>query len=144
MKYKSNYIEKINILPQEIQDKILDKVFVEHKLFLYSPHTKYELDEDLLDAHEERIDNFFNRIIDDKVPFALWEILKTLEDKISELSLYKELHFRENLNNIKIIKSEDIILSNNKILEKHTLIDGFYSTINSKKKKENFYINRHE
>ena len=34
MKYKSNYIEKLNILPQELQDRILNIVFREHKLFL--------------------------------------------------------------------------------------------------------------
>ena len=88
MKYKSNYIEKINILPYEIQDTILDKVFVDHKSFLYSPRTKYELSEELLDAHEERIEKYFNRIIGDKLPFNLYEILKTLEDKEKILHIF--------------------------------------------------------
>lgn len=77
-------------MPYEIQDTILDKVFVEHKSFLYSPRTKYELSEELLDAHEERIDKFFNRIIDNEVPFALWEILKTLEYKEKILHIFDE------------------------------------------------------
>ncbi|MBD1149374.1 PQQ-dependent sugar dehydrogenase [Pelagibacterales bacterium SAG-MED27] len=107
-------------------------IFVSY-LFLYSAigENKYNNLKNLISNEHKKIikDIFFRyKILTNKD-------LKTLEDKISELSLYKELHFRENLNNIKIIKSEDIILSNNKILEKYTLIDGFYSTINSKKKK---------
>ena len=58
-----------------------------------------------------------------------------LQNEISELSFYKELYFKENLIDIEVIKTENIKLSNDKILEKYQIINGFYSTINNKKKK---------
>ena len=58
-----------------------------------------------------------------------------LQNEISELSFYKELYFKENLIDIEVIKTENIKLSNDKILEKYQIINGFYSPINNKKKK---------
>ena len=57
------------------------------------------------------------------------------QSKIDDLSFYKELYFKDNLIDIEVIKAKDIKLSNNKIIKKYKIINGFYSTINGKKKK---------
>lgn len=51
-------------------------------------------------------------------------------ESIYELPLVKlELDFKESLNDIRIEKTEDIKLSNNTIMNKYKLVDGFYSGI---------------
>ena len=90
MKYKSNYIEKINILPQEIQDKILDKVFVEHKLFLKRIDYSYEV----YSIIQEKIYNHFSDlVIKFKLPYKLplsISCLKTLSDKDEVLHIFDD------------------------------------------------------
>jgi hypothetical protein len=99
MKYKTNYITKLTILPEAIENKILDIVFIEHKSFLYCRYTKWLFSEELLEAHEERIIKYFNNIISGSLPFNL-KLLKTLEDK------NKIIHtFNNNTNQILYIDS---------------------------------------
>lgn len=80
MKYKKNYITKLSILPNEIQNKILDLVFIEHKSFLCCHYTKWKLSEELFDSHEDRIIKYFNNKISGYLPFNL-KLFKTLEEK---------------------------------------------------------------
>ncbi len=94
-----NYITILNLLPNEIQNKILDEVFIEHKSFLCCPYTKWKLSEELLDAHEDRIIKYFNNKISGCLPFNL-ELLKTLEDK--NKIIYT---FNDNINKILYIDS---------------------------------------
>lgn len=68
MKYKSNYIEKINIFPVELQDKILNIVFEEHKKFIKKIDYGYEI----FVAMQEKINEYFNNyIIDDRLPLDI-------------------------------------------------------------------------
>jgi len=112
MKYKTNYITKFSILPKEIENKILDKVFIEHKSFLYCGYTKWLFSEELLDAHDERIIKYFNNAISCSLPFNL-KLLKTLEEK------NKIIHtFNDNTNQILYIDSIRIL---NYILDEKVL-----------------------
>ena len=125
MKFKTNYISKLSLLPEEIQNKILDKVFIEHKSFLYCHYTKWMLSEELLDTHEARIIKYFNNIISGSLPFNL-KLLKTLEEK--NKIIYT---FNDNTNEILYIDSIKIF---NYILdEKDPTVDLIKFTFNYKK-----------
>tara|TARA_B100000902_G_C26940584_1_gene730831 strand:- start:71 stop:691 length:621 start_codon:yes stop_codon:yes gene_type:complete len=86
MKYKSNYIEKINILPQEIQDKILDKVFLEHKKFVKKIDYSFEV----YSVIQEKIDKYFQYyIIEDTLPLDI-SCLTYLSEKDEVLHIFDD------------------------------------------------------
>lgn len=106
--------------------------FISSYIFIYSSVGKnknYYL-KSLISGKYKKIikDTFF------KYKILSNEELKFFQDQIYELSLYKEFYFKEDLINIKVIKTKEIKLSENKTLEKYKIVNGFYSTINSTEK----------
>ena len=86
MKFKTNYISKLSLLPEEIQNKILDKVFIEHKLFLKKIDYSYEL----YSIIQEKIDKYFQYyIIEDRLPLDI-SCLKYLSEKDEVLHIFDD------------------------------------------------------
>jgi hypothetical protein len=90
MKYKSNYIEKINLFPVELQDKILNIVFEEHKTFLKKIDYNYEV----YSVIQDKIDKHFSElVIKFKLPYKLplyISCLNILSDKDEVLHMFDD------------------------------------------------------
>ncbi len=67
----------------------------------------------------------------DKIIFELKKEQTDLENKLFKLSLHKELNFKESQTDIKIRNSDDINLSNNFVLKKYNILNGFSSAIDA-------------
>tara|TARA_Y200000002_G_scaffold299837_1_gene254800 strand:+ start:26472 stop:27845 length:1374 start_codon:yes stop_codon:yes gene_type:complete len=82
-------------------------------------------------------------------PYTQISILeKKILDQKKKLRMFRpwvyksELYFKESLQNIKIKKNEDIKLSENMIMSKYTILDGFYTGLS--KIKPGGYIDFHQ